>query len=44
VTRVLTDDALRERLITAGRARPSSFSWDRAARETLACWQRALTG
>ncbi len=33
---LLTDDALRERLRAAGRARAAEFSWARTARETLA--------
>jgi len=40
--RVLTDRALRERLVAAGRARPSAFTWDRAAAATLESWRRAL--
>jgi glycosyltransferase involved in cell wall biosynthesis len=41
-TRVLTDQALRERLVAAGRRRPAAFTWERAARGTLESWQRAL--
>jgi glycosyltransferase involved in cell wall biosynthesis len=32
----------RQRLIEQGRARARSFSWERAARATLAAYQRAL--
>ncbi len=34
--RVIADEALRARLSRAGQARAATFSWDRAARETLA--------
>ena len=40
--RAITDGTVRERLITAGRARPAAFTWDRAATETLESWERAL--
>jgi len=39
--RVITDAAARERLIAAGLRRPAAFTWDRAARATLASWDRA---
>ena len=39
---VLTDSALRDRLIAAGRRRPEQFSWDRTAVATLESWRRAL--
>ena len=41
-TRVLTDPALRERLVAAGRLRPAAFTWERAAQGTLESWRRAL--
>jgi glycosyltransferase involved in cell wall biosynthesis len=40
--RVLTDPELRERLVAAGRRRPSVFTWERAAEGTLESWRRAL--
>lgn len=40
--RVLGDDALRRRLVAAGRTRPGDFTWERAAKGTLASWRRAL--
>ncbi|MCS6989193.1 MAG: glycosyltransferase family 4 protein [Chloroherpetonaceae bacterium] len=40
--RVLTDSALRLRLIEAGRARVASFSWEKCVRETLAVIEGAL--
>jgi glycosyltransferase involved in cell wall biosynthesis len=42
VTRVLADEALRERLVAAGRERARAFSWDAAARGTLAAYRRLL--
>ena len=36
---VLTDAALRERLVAAGRVRARAFSWETAARETLAVYE-----
>jgi glycosyltransferase involved in cell wall biosynthesis len=41
-TRVLTDPALRERLVAAGLRRPAAFTWERAAQGTLESWRRAL--
>jgi len=41
---VLTDEALRERLVAAGLRRAQSFTWERTARETLAVYRRALEG
>jgi glycosyltransferase involved in cell wall biosynthesis len=41
-TRVLTDAALRERLVQAGLQRPAAFSWERTAAGTLESWRRAL--
>ncbi len=36
LTRVVSDDALRARLVTAGLARATKYTWERCARETLA--------
>jgi glycosyltransferase involved in cell wall biosynthesis len=41
MTRVLNDGALRERLRLAGLSRAAKFSWERAARETLAVFDEA---
>ena len=41
---VLSDDALAQRLRAAGREQAAGFSWERAARETLASYERALRG
>jgi glycosyltransferase involved in cell wall biosynthesis len=41
-TRVLTDRALRDRLVAAGLRRPADFSWEQAAEGTLKTWRRAL--
>lgn len=38
----LEDDATRARMVLAGRERAASFSWERAARETLAVFDEAL--
>jgi glycosyltransferase involved in cell wall biosynthesis len=43
IERLLSDDALRERLTAAGPRRASEFSWERAARETIAVYERALS-
>jgi glycosyltransferase involved in cell wall biosynthesis len=40
--RVLADEGLRDRLSAAGRERARGFSWERAARETLAVYRAAL--
>ena len=42
LARVLADDALRAQLIDAGRARAASFSWQRAAHETIDVYRAAL--
>lgn len=42
IERLLDDDALRERLRSAGLARAAQFSWERCARETAAVYARAL--
>jgi glycosyltransferase involved in cell wall biosynthesis len=42
IRRILKDQALTARLAEAGRARAEGFSWERAARETLATYDRAL--
>ena len=41
MTRLLKDRALRRRLIHAGQARAASFTWERAARQTLGALQDA---
>jgi glycosyltransferase involved in cell wall biosynthesis len=35
------DAETRARLTAAGRARPAAFTWERAAAETVDCWERA---
>jgi alpha-1,3-rhamnosyl/mannosyltransferase len=42
IERVLDDTALRETLVRKGLARAAQFSWERAARETLRVYQRAI--
>ncbi len=42
MARVLQDDALRHELHTKGLTQASRFSWERAARETLALYERVL--
>lgn len=42
VATLLRDEGERERLAAAGRERSRQFSWERAARETLASYERAL--
>ena len=42
--RLLTDDALHADLRVRGLARAAGYSWERAARETLAVYRRAITG
>lgn len=39
---VLADDALRAHMIASGPERAAQFSWERAARETLAVYQRVM--
>jgi glycosyltransferase involved in cell wall biosynthesis len=39
--RAIADQPTRERLTAAGRERPAAFTWDRAAAETVASWERA---
>jgi glycosyltransferase involved in cell wall biosynthesis len=41
VSAVLGDDALRRRLVAAGRERLERFTWERCAHETLASLARA---
>jgi glycosyltransferase involved in cell wall biosynthesis len=41
---VLTDAALRERLVTRGRARAATFGWEAVARQTLAVYDAAHRG
>jgi glycosyltransferase involved in cell wall biosynthesis len=38
----LADEQLRSRLRAQGHERAKLFSWDRAAEETFACYERAL--
>jgi glycosyltransferase involved in cell wall biosynthesis len=40
---ILTDEALRERLITAGYHQARKFSWERAAEQTIAVYRQALS-
>jgi glycosyltransferase involved in cell wall biosynthesis len=40
--RVISDTALRERLMAAGRSRLEEFTWERTAAGTLGSWRRAL--
>jgi glycosyltransferase involved in cell wall biosynthesis len=42
IVRLLSDQPLRQRLVTLGRERAAQFSWDRSARLTLASYARAL--
>ena len=42
VQRILEDGDLADRLRAAGRLRAQMFSWDEAARRTLACYRKAL--
>jgi glycosyltransferase involved in cell wall biosynthesis len=44
VTRILTDNALAERLAEAGIERQRQFTWKRAAEQTLGVYQRAVAG
>ena len=44
LTRVLSDDELRRRLVIAGHDRVRHFSWERTARATLDSYQRAMDG
>jgi glycosyltransferase involved in cell wall biosynthesis len=39
--RLVTEPGLREQLARAGRARAGTFTWERAARETLAVLESA---
>jgi glycosyltransferase involved in cell wall biosynthesis len=42
VGRLVRDEALRAELAQRGREQAASFSWERAARETVDVYQRAL--
>ena len=42
MSRLLADEALREKAIKAGLARAAGYSWDRTASETLAIFREAL--
>jgi alpha-1,3-rhamnosyl/mannosyltransferase len=44
LTRVLTDQTLRETLREKGLARAAQFSWERTARETLLVYQQVMKG
>ncbi len=44
ISDLLRDAGLRERLANAGRRRARSFTWERAARETAASYERAWAG
>ena len=44
MTRLLADEALRQRLIRDGHARADEFTWERAASETLGALQDAAAG
>jgi glycosyltransferase involved in cell wall biosynthesis/O-antigen/teichoic acid export membrane protein len=44
VQRLVSDDALRERMGAAARARAATFTWERTARESLALLDRAAEG
>lgn len=44
VQRILEDPELAARLRSAGRERARRFSWEEAARRTLACYRKALEG
>ena len=44
IASVLTDGALRDRLVARGRVRAQAFTWERVARETLAVYESAHTG
>jgi len=42
IDRILSDEALRKRLITVGQRRAAEFSWRRTAEQTVAVYARAL--
>lgn len=42
--RVISDPALRESMISLGRARASQFGWDRVAKQTVDIYRRCLAG
>jgi hypothetical protein len=44
IASVLTDGALRDRLVARGRVRAQAFTWERVARETLAVYESVHTG
>ena len=44
IERVVGDPSRREDLVRRGRERAAAFSWDRAARETLAVYREAIAG
>lgn len=41
--RLLDDDTLRRRLVTAGQQRVTLFTWDHAALKTLECYEKAFS-
>jgi glycosyltransferase involved in cell wall biosynthesis len=43
IKRLLSDEPLRARLVTAGRARASQFDWDRTTRDTVAVFEQAVS-
>ena len=43
MSRLVTDDALRERLLPAGRERAREFTWENCARKTLAALDGVLS-
>lgn len=42
IRRCLTDESLRQELIASGLDRAKQFSWDKLARETIACYESIL--
>lgn len=44
ITRVLDEDAIRDGLVTAGRARAAELTWEAAARKTLEVYREAQAG
>ncbi len=44
INRVIGSEQLRQRMIELGREQLKKFSWDKAARQTVECFQRAIEG
>jgi glycosyltransferase involved in cell wall biosynthesis len=44
VERCLTDDVLREKMITLGKTRASMFTWDNTASQTAAVYRTLVSG